>query len=223
MKTFDFDIDKREVLRYAGHKNGDLPKGLDRLTDEIIRGCKDSLMPKNVVRRYRIEMVENGVMLSDIGFMLQGNDIKKHLEGCDECYVMCATVGTGADGFIRTMLAMDTVRGMLADAAATAAVESYCDMLETRLRNQLKAENRFLTWRYSPGYGDFPFIQQPDILSLLQADKYTGVTCNESCIMIPSKSVTAIMGIASVKPVDRRSKCESCPNKENCNFSCRQG
>ena len=134
---------------------------------------------------------------------------------------MCATVGVGADAFIRSSMAVDTVSGILADGAATAAVESLCDRIEADLRQRLKAEGKYLTWRYSPGYGDFPFTQQPDILSVLQAGRFTGVTCNDSCIMTPSKSVTAIMGIADRKPRDRQAKCAACPNKENCNFSCR--
>lgn len=221
MRAIDFTIPKGETLRYAGHKGEYIPESLSDLTGEVIESCKEKITPRNIVRRYRIEQAENGVALTDFGLVLQGNDIKKHLENCEECYIMCATVGIGADNFIRTMMAMDTVRGMLADGAATAAVESYCDEIEKSLRNELKKEKKFLTWRYSPGYGDFPFTQQPEILSLLDAAKYTGVTCAESCIMIPSKSVTAVMGIAAAKPAAGNRKCDRCPNRDNCDFSCR--
>ena len=186
MKIIDFDIPKSEVLRYAGHKSGAVPQGLDRLADEVIALCRSAVNPKSVVGRFAVHITEKGVEIGNTAVLL-GEDIKNHLAGCDECYIMCVTAGMGADSFIRTMMAADTVRGMLADAAATAAVENCCDVLENSLRTRLKEENKFLTWRYSPGYGDFPFTQQPEILSFLKADRLAGVTCNESCIMIPSK------------------------------------
>ena len=119
------------------------------------------------------------------------------------------------------MSAMGSVYALVADGAATAAVEALCDSVENTLRQQLKAENKYLTWRYSPGYGDFPFTQQPEILSLLKADKMIGVSCNDSCMMIPAKSVTAVMGIAKTKPAKKTRSCDRCPNRENCDFSCR--
>ena len=216
----NYSIDKKEVLRYRGHKGETIPSQLDSVTDEIIGKISSYVTPRFVQGRFSVTQAEDGVLLEN-GLLLQGQDIKKHLAGCDECFIICATAGVGADTFIRTMSVTGSVYGLVADAAATAAVEAVCDSVENQLRESLKAEKRYLTWRYSPGYGDFPFTQQPDILSLLKADRLIGVTCNESCMMIPSKSVTAVMGIAKTKPTDKTRSCDRCPNKENCNFSCR--
>lgn len=219
MKT-NFDIDKKEVLRYRGHKGDVIPDGLDKVVDDVMGRIYDHITPRFVQSRFTVTQADNGVML-DNGLVLQGQDIKKHLADCDECYIICATVGIGADNFIRTMSAMGSVYALVADGAATAAVEALCDSVENTLRRQLKAENKYLTWRYSPGYGDFPFTQQPEILSLLKADKMIGVSCNDSCMMIPAKSVTAVMGIAKTKPAQKTRSCDRCPNRENCDFSCR--
>lgn len=216
----NFDIDKNEILRYSGHRGNDIPSNLDRLAKQFGDKIKQNISPRHVVARYSLQHMDDGVMLGN-GVKLLGQDIKKHLTGCEECYIICATVGIQADNFIRASLATGSVYGLMADAAATAAVESYCDSVETTLRLQLVDEKRYLTWRYSPGYGDFPFTQQPEILAMLQADKLVGVTCNDSCIMTPSKSVTAVMGIARTKPTDKTRSCDRCPNRDNCNFSCR--
>ncbi len=215
-----YDIDKKEVLRYRGHKGGSIPQQLDNVTDEIIEKIKEYITPRFVAGRFAIGMEENGVLLEN-GLLLQGQDIKKHLAGCDECYIFCATAGVGADSFIRQNTARGSLYSLVADGAATAAVEAICDSVENSLRESLRPENRWLTWRYSPGYGDFPFTQQPDILALLKADRMIGVTCNQSCMMIPAKSVTAVMGIAKTKPGEKTRSCDRCPNKENCDFSCR--
>lgn len=220
MAKTDFTIDKAEVLRYRGHRGADVPPRTDRLAQEMTDSIYSHISPRHIAGRFSVTQTQNGILLEN-GLLLQGQDIRKHLAGCDECYIICATVGVQADGFIRSQLAMGSIYGLMADAAATAAIESYCDKVESDLRTELKKENRFLTWRYSPGYGDFPFTQQPDILSLLQADKLIGVSCTDSCLMIPAKSVTAVMGIAKTKPADKTRSCDRCPNRENCNFSCR--
>lgn len=215
------NIDINEVFRYLGHKNQDISPQLINKTKGIIEKCATVLMPKNTVGRYTVAPCENGVRLLENGLVLQGSDIKKHLEDCCECYIFCATIGSGVEGLIRSLQAISVTDSLIADAAATTAIESYCDNIENDLRRRLKDEKLFLTWRYSPGYGDFPFTQQPDILSLLRAEKFTGVVCGESCIMLPRKSVTAVMGIAKSKPKEKQSKCADCPNRDNCNFSCR--
>ena len=47
----------------------------------------------------------------------------------------------------------------------------------------------------APGYGDMPLSYQPEILKALNADYTLGITLNNSLLMTPMKSITAIMGI----------------------------
>ena len=56
-------------------------------------------------------------------------------------------------------------------------------------------ENKKTKPRFSPGYGDLPIEIQPKILTVLSADKTLGITLNESYLMTPVKSITAIMGV----------------------------
>ena len=121
MAKTDFTIDKAEVLRYRGHRSADVPPQTDRLAQEMTGSIHRHISPRHITGRFSVTQVENGVLL-DGGLLLQGQDVKKHLSGCDECYILCATVGIQADNFIRTQLALGSVYGLMADAAATAAV-----------------------------------------------------------------------------------------------------
>ena len=49
------------------------------------------------------------------------------------------------------------------------------------------------TMRFSPGYGEWPLKAQEKLLPLVEADKI-GVTLTDTDIMIPRKSVSAIIG-----------------------------
>ena len=51
------------------------------------------------------------------------------------------------------------------------------------------------TGRFSPGYGDMPLDLQGDIIAILEARKWLGLTLSEAKLMSPQKSVTALIGI----------------------------
>lgn len=49
--------------------------------------------------------------------------------------------------------------------------------------------------RFSAGYGDLPLEVQKDIFRVLDCPRKIGLTLNDSLLMSPTKSVTAIVGI----------------------------
>ena len=51
------------------------------------------------------------------------------------------------------------------------------------------------TKRFSPGYGDLALAHQKEVLKLLNAEKNVGITLTDTCLMVPTKSVSAIVGI----------------------------
>ena len=97
-------------------------------------------------------------------------------------------------------------------------IESLCNVFCDELKQE-KAKLCLATKpRFSSGYGDFPLNVQKEIFSVLDAQKKIGITLNESLLMSPSKSVTAIVGICDL---DTDSVCESgCDacNKTHCEF-----
>ncbi|MBQ7900373.1 MAG: vitamin B12 dependent methionine synthase, partial [Clostridia bacterium] len=73
-------------------------------------------------------------------------------------------------------------------------------------------------YRYSPGYGDFPIQAQLDIIPALNCEKKIGLTVTDSALMIPHKSVTAIIGVFADKPELVPHGCENCNMYEKCNI-----
>ncbi|MEA3265965.1 MAG: hypothetical protein U9P42_03350 [Candidatus Fermentibacteria bacterium] len=74
------------------------------------------------------------------------------------------------------------------DSAASVAVESYMKSLQTAISIEL---NMIPTKRIAPGYGDFPLSTQENIVELFPA---SGITCNESFMLTPVKSMTGVTG-----------------------------
>ena len=140
---------------------------------------------KNSVKRHRAVPFS----VSKPPFTLIGEDIKKHLKGCKNGYLFVATLGSSIDSLIKKTQLISMHDAVLIDAVASSFLESYCDEI---CRDLAKSKN--LTTRFSPGYGDFPLEIQPLLLKNSGAEKI-GVSCLESLMMVPSKTVSAIIGI----------------------------
>jgi len=104
---------------------------------------------------------------------------------------------------------------LILDACAGSAIENVCDNFCADLA--ALAAPDYLTDRYSPGYGDLPLEHQKVLFSALNITRRIGVTLTESGLMLPQKSVTAILGI-SPTPRGRRSGCTHCPMNETCAY-----
>ena len=97
-----------------------------------------------------------------------------------------------------------------------AATQNVCDNLCEDLAGQFKPKH--LTDRFSPGYGDFPFSQQRDFFELLDITRRIGVSLSESGLMLPQKSVTALIGVSDRPQPHRHRGCASCTLFETCRF-----
>lgn len=217
-------VDKAEVLRYLGHRGQAYGEGLDRTIDSAIATCLELARPKAVHRRFGLLWREDSVGLAGTQLALTGGSIRAHLEGADHCVLLAVTLGVGLETRIRAMEAVDLTFSLALDAAATACVESACDQAGEAVAAEATEESRFSGERFSPGYGDLPLELQPGILRLLDAERRIGLTCTESLILLPRKSVTAVIGLHD-RPVRRqRPGCTACSLRERCDFRrCSQG
>jgi cobalamin-dependent methionine synthase I len=83
---------------------------------------------------------------------------------------------------------------LIVQAVGAALIERHMDAVEDEIRAELAPGESLLT-RYSPGYGDFPLEAQRSILALLDTPRKIGVSLTDSLLMVPSKSVSAVIGV----------------------------
>ena len=93
-------------------------------------------------------------------------------------------------------------------------MEEYCDQVCQDLKARYEKEGLYLRPRFSPGYGDFPLNCQPQILHGLEAGKRVGITLTEGFLMMPTKSVTAVMGLGENPVRCKVGGCEVCEKKD---------
>ena len=127
---------------------------------------------------------------------------------------MCATLGSEVDALIRRTQVTDMAKTLWLDAAASAAIEQVCDEVQLDIAQRLE---RSLTTRFSCGYGDLPLSAQPHFLSCLDAGRKIGLHLSPSGMLVPIKSVTAVIGILPEGAAASHSdSCSICNLRENC-------
>ena len=112
--------------------------------------------------------------------------------GCREAVLFAATVGVGLDRLIARYGAVAPSRAVMLQAIGAERIEALCDVFCNTLAVE---ENRALRPRFSPGYGDLPLDTQREIFRVLDCQRKIGLTLNDSLLMSPTKSVTAIVGL----------------------------
>lgn len=197
---------KAEALRYLGVR-GEADGATLALLDRGERALNAAVSPAFCWRAEK---------KADCGGLLAGKDIELHLAESGEALFFAATLGAAADRLIRAAEVENMAYALVLDSLASATVERYCDECEIEMREKTGG---FFTARFSPGYGDYPIELQGSLLRFLSAEKRIGLTATENHILIPRKSVTAVIGIMDHAPRGTAKKsCESCNLRDRCDF-----
>ena len=210
VSKLDLNISRREVYRYLGCGKNGVTEAVAEKTEACIAELIDASELRGVYERFSLQLCGEGRLR--IGAVtVESRDLAKNLAGCEAVFLMGATIGTGVDRLIARASVTDLTAAAVYQAAGAAYIEAYCDGLNGELEEIVRGEGKSLRPRFSPGYGDFPLDYQRDIFRLLNLSKHTGISLGDSLVMSPSKSVTAVVGIA-----DGAEKGGELPGRRSC-------
>lgn len=167
------DVDRREVLRYAGVKEA-TPE-IEDLLNSCIAEAENSFSYK--VCYAEVEKTSLPKEIADLS----------RLDGYDKVVIFAATVGLEIDRLIAKYGVVSPSRALMFQALGAERIESLCNAF----CNEFEGAGP----RFSPGYGSFILENQNYIFSCLNPSRHIGLTLNSSLLMSPSKSVTAIFGL----------------------------
>ncbi len=180
-------VDFLEASRYAGAKG-------DEKTVELLKELYEEL--ENIFK-YKVCFIELPLEIrSDVcdfgDFSFASSSLSKKLKGCKRALLFGATLGVEIDRYINKSGKFSVSKSLLADALGCERIESLCDAFLKDYSNRNKIE---LRPRFSSGYGDLSIETQWKIFEVLDCSKKIGLSLSKSLVMVPSKSVTAIVGI----------------------------
>ena len=188
-------IDTAQAARYFGARGEP-----DEKTMALLETCALPLLAAATPRAVWLEA--DTAALAEAG-ILRGGDVMRHLEGCPQAVLLAVTLGPGVDA---------------SDALGSALVEQAADAAEAELRQWAAKEGKYLTGRFSPGYGDWDIAVQPLVANALDTVRRAGLCVTDTNLMTPRKSVTAILGVSGHPVKGKLAGCGHCVLRTRCEY-----
>lgn len=216
--------DIKEILRYIGCRESS--EEIDGLITQCISELKQKLSYKVVFTTLKkkdfCKISKDCLDNTDKALPFGSRSLAKNLQSCEDIIIFAATIGIEIDRLISKYSRLSPAKALCFQAIGAERIESLCNTFNSEVRQELCARGLSAKPRFSPGYGDFPLYTQRLIFDLLDCPRKIGLSLNESLIMSPSKSVTAIIGISNetqdhFNDENHPSSCSEC-SSTNCNF-----
>jgi len=229
------EISKDKVHRYFGYDDSNYPS--DRtaaMMEEENRWLVDNAYPRGTYGIFPCELVSGGkVKVGSENF--ESVVLRLHMTGSLAAAVMAVTIGENVDTQISELMENGNMaRGYILNGLASAAADCVVDSLENIIRDEIAhsagcTESGDIsggctepgwktTLRFSPGYAEFILENQRGIFNLIEPERI-GINLNQSYLMKPLKSITAVIGIGPDVNTDEY-PCELCDicNITNCKY-----
>lgn len=180
-------VNKSEILRYAGVK--ETSSEVDLLLNECLSEIENKLTYKVCYAEFPLKIDGDNI---DLTFTkVTSKNLAKNLQNSKKIIVFVATIGVEIDRLILKYSAISPSKALIFQAIGAERVESLCNLFN----DEVKQKYKNVKARFSAGYGDFPLEVQSKIFNALNTAKNIGVFLNDSYLMSPSKSVSAIIGV----------------------------
>jgi len=210
-----FDINRQRILHDIGYAPGSEPSArMVSLVNEYIENVHQFLAPSfSYVVRDIILVTGNSVII-EYGVIFESEVIARLLEKADKVAVFVLTIGKYLED-TAAQLAQDglVLQSAVLDAIGSDAAERLADSVESQISEVAHNQGFTISRRFSPGYCDWNVTQQKMVFQAMRED-YAGVSLTDSCLMIPRKSVSGIIGIGSIE-VEKYNPCSTC-DKHDC-------
>ena len=203
-----------EIKRYSGlGKYAEFPSHL------LDQACTESYLlaqPKATWQIYNYD-ASTATIMAPLPLTLHAPKIINYLSQAVQIAVIALTIGPKLEEQVSDYFtAGEYTSGLLLDAAGTAAVEVAADQVADFIKNQAATEGYLVLPRFSPGYGEWDITVQPLILNLANGHEID-LTVTESCMLLPRKSITAVIGFTpneqnvSLNYLYQDTTCPQCP------------
>lgn len=208
--------DREQIYRLVGLKP-DRPNHQRWIGDveTLVADLRRLLRPRGMYRIDPVQRMERTLLELGSGAVFEGA-VSTFLAHSTHVATFIVTIGSAVERLARDwMQAGKVMQGTIADAIASESVEAVAEKLQAEVRHWAHQRGAEITPRYSPGYCGMDVRQQTTLFASLPAHQIE-VTRTPSCLMVPLKSVSGLIGIG---PADQVSPggypCETC-NHDHC-------
>lgn len=213
MKTLEkiiLEVDRALVLPLLGYRTQTLPAPVESLLKATLRKARGFYKPQGIYEIYPLKQATpQGRVVFGEGYIFQSTGIARLLRSAEALALFIVTIGPFLEDEAAELAQKGEItQSLLLEAVGSAAAEALAQKMQEHIEAEARQQGWKATLRYSPGYCDWDLTQQKVLFSAL-AGEAIGVTLNPQCIMIPRKSISALIGLG--KAVDTGfSLCRDC-------------
>lgn len=207
----DIVFNEIEIIELLGYDDENVPDPVLESINNIFKNLPDKVNPKGGFKIFPSRKVKLDKEKFEIDNKIFNSEriISSHLKDSDTVAFMVATIGDELENWSKSFMSNDEMlNGYITDKIASELVERTADFLETKIQDSIDQFSLRTTNRYSPGYCGWNVKDQHKIFSLLPKN-FCGITLTEGALMVPIKSISAVIGIG--KEVERKDyECSIC-------------
>lgn len=183
-----------EVCRYMGYGDHEADPRILAMLAEMKRELVSICLPQFGFRTIEGNIVDGKTIRLENQEIYPGRIIVHCLSGSESFFLLVATAGQAYDAWRHEVeCSGDMVRLLIADSLGSAIVEAVVAYALDILESAYAPEGMHISNSYSPGYCGWDVAEQKILFSMLPKG-FCGVSLTESCLMVPVKSVSAIIG-----------------------------
>lgn len=189
-------IEREELLeRLGGSKEHGFSRSVRSKVRNGARTLYQLMSPRLLFTKERIQKIERGRIYLHNGLTLKSPKLSRALHDSGELICFLTTIGKEIDFEINRMMRRGRVsQAFVMDALASVAVENVAEQFQRRMERKYSELDKAVTLRFSPGYCDWPIGEQRKLFELFDSNT-AGIELNDSCLMMPRKSISAVFGL----------------------------
>ncbi len=187
------------------------------VAQEVLAEAQSLIAPAALYTLLPVRAVEHEQILLDGGAVFEGPLAARVLAGADEAVVAVCTIGRALEERSAALFAAGSpLRGLAMDGAGTAAIRLVAGAVGSRICDEAAARGLSAGMSADPGQEGWPITQQRVLFDVLPAEKI-GVRLTDSCLMLPRKSVSFVVGLGPDMRADAV-PCDFCSKRERCHW-----
>jgi len=197
LDNFEVAIDPQVILAVHGYGAAKKPRpAVVEMASSVADEAAGLIRPRAVYREFPVAKLDTASVVLENGIHLGiGSRISKLWKGSRSLGIALYTIGLELEDRASAMMQEgQQVQALNLDIAGTIALGLVGVQIQQMACDKLRPEGVEAGPWLNPGYLDWPLTDQRLIFSMLPA-KSIGVMLNDSCMMIPKKSVTICTGI----------------------------
>ncbi len=173
-----------------------MPPGIRILLEGEMERAQTLLEPKGIVRFLQVASRSEGeIAFHDADIHIRSRQVAALFRRADPVVAFLATIGPALEREVDALSSVgETTRAFLLDAIGSETADAAADALHRDvLSREADRAGCRVTPRFSPGYGDWPLASQRELVPLCEGQRI-GISLTPSCLMVPRKSVSAVLG-----------------------------